>query len=168
MRKRSTAPADVSRRQFLNTAAGAPVAAALWQNGTPQEVSVRKRSPEGAATQKKLLECLGGAWPDYGPLKPVIESTTQKDGYKLERVTYQVEPNERIAAYLLIPDGVTAQRRAPGICVWHQHNGAYPIGKTEPAGLAGATMHHTGVALAPRGYCVHCPEPARAGGGEKH
>ena len=135
MRKRSTAPARVSRRQFLNTAASAPVAAALWQNGAPQEAGVRKRSPQGAATQKKLLECLGGAWPDYGPLKPVVESTTQKDGYKLERVTYLVEPTERIAAYVLVPDGVTAQRRAPGICVWHQHNGAYPIGKTEPAGL---------------------------------
>ena len=47
MRKRSTAPARVSRRQFLNTAASAPVAAALWQNGAPQEASVRKRSPRG-------------------------------------------------------------------------------------------------------------------------
>ncbi len=108
MRKRSTAPARVSRRQFLNTAASAPVAAALWQNGPSQEASVRKRSPQGAATQKKLLECLGGAWPDYGPLKPVVESTIQKDGYKLERVTYLVEPTERIAAYVLVPDGVTA------------------------------------------------------------
>jgi dienelactone hydrolase len=117
----------------------------------------------GSASRKKLLACLGGAWPDYGPLQPIVEETTQKDGYRIERVTYLVEPDERIAAFLLVPDGVTAQRRAAGICVWHQHNGAYPIGKAEPAGLEGAPMHHTGVALAREGYVVLCPDAAGFG-----
>ena len=164
MRKRPVVQAPgVSRRQFLNTAASAPVAAALWPSPARQEVSVRKgRAPEGAS-QKKLLACLGGPWPDQGPLTPVVEHTTQKDGYRLERITYLVEPGERIAAYLLVPDGVTADRRAPGICVWHQHNGAYPIGKAEPAGLEGAAMHHTGVALARDGYVVICPDAAGFG-----
>ncbi|MGB0550859.1 MAG: dienelactone hydrolase family protein, partial [Limisphaerales bacterium] len=34
---------------------------------------------------------------------------------------------------------------------WH-------LGKTEPAGLAGNPMHHTGVALAKLGYVVLCPD----------
>ena len=143
----------VSRRQFFGRAASAPIAAAFWPGQTPADSTMRPRERRGAATRQKLQACLGGAWPDYGALQPRVERTTQKDGYRLERVTYLVEPDERIAAYLLIPDRVTTGRR-PGICVWHQHNGAYPIGKAEPAGLEGAAMHHTGVALARAGYVV--------------
>jgi dienelactone hydrolase len=153
----------VSRRQFLGSAASAPMAAALWPDGAREATAMPAPDARGSASRKKLLACLGGPWPDYGPLQPIIEETTQKDGYRIERVTYLVEPKERIAAFLLVPDGVTAQRRAAGVCVWHQHNGAYPIGKAEPAGLEGAAMHHTGVALALEGYVVLCPDAAGFG-----
>src|SRR5690606_27385234 len=42
--------------------------------------------------------------------------------------------------------------------IWHQHNGEWHIGKSEPAGLAGNPMHHTGAALAKLGYVVLCPD----------
>lgn len=152
----------VSRRQFIGRAAGAPVAAALWPPQQPGGGAVSTRDRKGAPTRQKLMACLGGPWPDYGPLQPVVEQTTQKDGYRLERITYLVEPGERIAAYLLVPDAAASGPR-PGICVWHQHNGAYPIGKAEPAGLEGAAMHQTGVALAREGYVVLCPDAAGFG-----
>lgn len=108
--------------------------------------------------REKLLDCLGGPWPEPCPLNAKISETVQKDGYRIETVSYEVEPGDRVPAYLLIPDGVSADRPAPGICVWHQHNGAYHLGKVEPAGLAGAEMHHTGVALAREGYVTLCPD----------
>jgi dienelactone hydrolase len=111
----------------------------------------------------KLLSCLGGPWPEPCPLEAEIVETRREDGYRLEKVTYQVEPEDRIPAYVLTPDGVDADQPAPGICIWHQHNGAYGIGKTEPAGLAGSPMHHTGVALAREGYVVLCPDAAGFG-----
>lgn len=106
----------------------------------------------------KLLACLGGPWPEPCPLEPQISKTEKQDGYRLEWLTYQVEPGERVPAILLVPDGVSAQRPAPGICIWHQHNGEYHLGKSEPAGLAGNPMHHTGKALAREGYVVLCPD----------
>lgn len=106
----------------------------------------------------RLLECLGGPWPEACPLEARVEESTECDGYRRDKVTYQVEPGERVPAWLLVPTGVDRARPAPGICVWHQHNGAYGIGKTEPAGLGGAEMHHTGVALAREGYVVLCPD----------
>ncbi len=121
------------------------------------------RPVRGEAYRKKLLQCLGGPWPDSGPLRPVVEKSEEKDGYRLERITYLVEPSERIAAYLLIPDGVDGSHRAPGVCIWHQHNGAYDVGKVEPAGLRQGPMHHTGVALAREGYVVLCPDAAGFG-----
>lgn len=108
--------------------------------------------------KEQLLKGLGGPWPAGGDLKPQVLETVQKDGYRLEKVTYEVEPGDAIPAYVLIPDGVTAANPAPAVAVWHQHNGAYTVGKVEPAGLGGSPMHHTGVALAKLGYVVICPD----------
>ena len=105
-----------------------------------------------------LLTCLGGDWPEPPPLNSIVEDSIPRDGYRIDRVTYQVEPGERVSAYLLVPDGVTPANPAPAIAVWHQHAGRFEIGKSEPAGLVGDSMHFTGVALAKEGYVVLCPD----------
>lgn len=102
--------------------------------------------------------CLGGPFPAPAPLQPQLRETIRKEGYRIESITYEVEPGERVPALLLLPDSATAQRPAPGIAVWHQHNGEYHLGKSEPAGLAGNPMHHTAVALVREGYVVLCPD----------
>jgi len=108
--------------------------------------------------KEKLLECLGGPWPEPCELQSVTHETTAKEGYRIEWVSYEVEPDDRVQALLLVPDGVDATHPAPAVAVWHQHNGQYHLGKSEPAGLAGAPMHHTGAALAGEGYVVLCPD----------
>lgn len=115
----------------------------------------------------RLLAGLGGAWPEPCPLRAEVVEVTPKDGYRLERVTYEVEPGERVASYLLVPDGVAASKPAPAVAVWHQHNGRWSLGKSEPAGLDGMPMHHTGVALAREGYVVICPDALGFGEREK-
>lgn len=106
----------------------------------------------------RVLECLGGDWPQPPVLNVQHRETLQKDGYRIESITYDAEPNDPIPAMLLIPDGVTKDKPAPAVAVWHQHNGQWFLGKSEPAGLAGNPMHHTGVALAKLGYVVLCPD----------
>ena len=106
----------------------------------------------------KLLECLGGPWPEPSDLKPQRHDATRKNGYRIETVSYEVEPGDRVPALLLVPDGVDANHPAPAIAVWHQHNGEWHLGKTEPAGLSGSPQHHTGAALAKEGYVVLCPD----------
>jgi dienelactone hydrolase len=108
--------------------------------------------------RERLLQCLGGPWPEPCDLKPVLCETVQKDGYRIESVYYEAEPGDRIPALLLIPDGIDAKHPAPAVAVWHQHNGQWHLGKSEPAGLAGDPMHHTGVALVREGYVVLCPD----------
>ena len=121
-----------------------------------------KPSVSDSSSSKDLLaryqECLGGPFPEAVPLNPQLRETIKKDGYRIESITYDVQPGERIPALLLIPDNVTAANPAPGIAVWHQHNGEYHLGKSEPAGLAGNPMHHTAVALVKEGYVVLCPD----------
>ena len=116
----------------------------------------------------RLLAGLGGPWPEAGPLNAKVESTERLEGgVRRERVSYEVEPGERIAAYLLAPDSATSGKPAPGICVWHQHNGQWSMGMSEPAGLGGNPMHHTGLALAREGYVVLCPDALGFGEREK-
>lgn len=104
----------------------------------------------------RLLAGLGGAWPEACPLNAKIIDKTSGKGFRIEKLTFEAEPGDPIPSLLLVPDGVSADRPAPGICIWHQHNGEWHLGKTEPAGLAGNPMHHTGAALAREGYVVLC------------
>jgi dienelactone hydrolase len=108
--------------------------------------------------RERLLACLGGPWPEPCDLRPVLRETIRKDGYRIESVSYEVEPGDRVPALLLVPDGIDASHPAPAVAVWHQHNGEWHLGKSEPAGLAGNPMHHTGVALVKEGYVVLCPD----------
>lgn len=108
--------------------------------------------------REKLLAGLGGPWPDACPLNVRVREETQAKGYRLLSLYFDAEPNDPIPANLLIPDGVSKDKPAPAIAVWHQHAGHFELGKSEPSGLAGNPMHHTGVALAREGYVVLCPD----------
>jgi dienelactone hydrolase len=154
------------RRAFLTrSAVGAALLAgardAASAGDPPQPPSPQSpppHDPAAADLRPRLLACLGGPWPEPCDLRPKVLQTEPKDGYRLISVTYEAQPNDRIPAYLLIPDGVDAANPAPAVAVWHQHNGAYHLGKVEPAGVAGSPMHHTGAALAKLGYVVLCPD----------
>ncbi len=112
--------------------------------------------PDAVVFRSRLLACLGGAWPELSP--PAVRRLGDDlpgDGYRIERIAFETEPGDWVPACVLVPDGA---RNAPGIAVWHQHNGEYHLGKSEPAGLAGNPMHHTGAALAKAGFVVLCPD----------
>ncbi|QDU02937.1 Abhydrolase family protein [Gimesia chilikensis] len=111
-----------------------------------------------AEFKQKLLAGLGGDWPAPPELNVKLRDTIQQDGYRIESLTYEAEPGDPIPAMLLIPDMVSPAHPAPAVAVWHQHAGQYHLGKSEPAGLAGNSMHHTGAALAKEGYVVLCPD----------
>jgi dienelactone hydrolase len=144
----------VSRRALLAGSAAMPF---LFGRADAEPPST-PRPTTPSDRKKALLACLGGPWPAPCDLRPVVREVRQEKGYRLESVTYEVEPGDRVPAYVLVPDGVSVAQPAPAVAVWHQHNGAYHFGKVEPAGLAGSPMHQTGVALAKLGYVVLCPD----------
>jgi len=105
---------------------------------------------------RERLVPLLGRFPDPYPLRMRVESEEQLDGYRRQRVSYAVEPRERVSAYLLLPDGIGAS--CPSVLAIHQHAGQYYLGKSEPAGLSADTMYHYGLELCRRGYVVLCPD----------
>ena len=153
-----------NRRQFLrnSTTIGLGATALGISDSTEAAESkptVNQKNAEPPKTLKQnLRQCLGGNWPDPCPLKPVVTKTQQMDGYRLEWLSYQVEPGDRVPAIAMVPDAASESSTAAAIVIWHQHNGQWHLGKSEPTGLAGNAMHHTGVALVKLGYIVLCPD----------
>ena len=148
----------IPRRGFLRSSAiGIAVSGIPNSNADnySEEINMDAKNKELLIS---LVDCLGGPWPEPCSLEPTINKKINKEGYRLEFLSYQVEENDRVPAILIVPDGVDEKNPVPGVVVWHQHNGEYHIGKSEPAGLAGSPMHHTGVALAKEGYVVLCPD----------
>jgi dienelactone hydrolase len=152
-----------NRRAFLKSNAILGLGAITTGMVISESCTTQNKAPgsDTSATQDllaKYQECLGGPFPEPVPLNPQLRATIKKDGYRIESIFYDVQAGEKIPALVLIPDNVTSDNPAPGIAVWHQHNGEYHLGKSEPAGLAGNPMHHTAVALVKEGYVVLCPD----------
>lgn len=106
------------------------------------------------AFRERVLEGLG-TFPGTGDPAPEVLETATLDGYARHLIEYGVEPDERIRAYLLVPDGAAD---APGVLAIHQHAGQYFLGKSEPAGLSANDEYHYGAHLVERGYVVLCPD----------
>lgn len=151
------------RRTILKQVAVGPLAVALARDSATAETDP-PTTMKPDELRARLLECLGGPWPEPGPLRVRHRETLPGDGFRIESLTYEApvglpgEGPDTIPALLLIPDGVDAAHPAPAVAVWHQHNGEWHLGKREPAGLAGHPEHHTGAALAKEGYVVLCPD----------
>lgn len=69
------------------------------------------------------------------------------------KVTYQTEPDDRVAAYLFLPP--TGGKKLPAVLCLHQ---TIKIGKDEPAGLGGSPNLHYALELAKAGYVTLAPD----------
>jgi len=104
------------------------------------------------------MEAAMGPLPDRRNLPPLDVKITERsaeDGFTRCTLTFVAEENDRVPAYLLLPAGIAAGRRAPAMLALHQTIG---IGKGEPVGLGGSANLHYGRELAQRGYVVLAPD----------
>jgi len=107
--------------------------------------------------RRAILACLGH-FPSRASLAAEFEPAIDLGDCTRARVSYAVEPNERVTAWLLCPKAPRPLGGWPGILAIHQHAGQYYLGKSEPAGLSFNRMYHYGLELCRRGYVVLCPD----------
>jgi len=104
----------VNRRKFVqgavlgSVASVAAVSAAVNKSSAGESGQTKQ---EQAMFRDKLLQRLGGPWPEPGPLEPTAGEVLDKEGYRIEKLSFLAEPDERINALLLLPDGVSANHR---------------------------------------------------------
>lgn len=107
---------------------------------------------------RDLIVQLMGRWPEHAPLEPQVEERVDLGDVIRERLTYQVEPGERVPAYLLLPKDLQPGERRAGIFAHHQHAGQFHWGKSEVVGVAGNPEQAYALELAGRGYVVLAPD----------
>lgn len=151
-------------------AAKTPPVAALTADDYDHENVMVLRDPSGelqpiitpfqmGARRSQILEGISLAMgelpePDQRvPLDVQIVSKETADGYVRQKISFAVEPGDRVPAWLLIPDGRAS--KGPAMLCLHQTTG---IGKDEPAGLGGLENLHYAHELAKRGFVCLVPD----------
>jgi dienelactone hydrolase len=146
----------VRRRHILRFgAAGLAAAAEGWRAGahSPELGAVNR----GRTLDRALLLRLLGEVPAVAPpLAPERVERVELGDVVREKVTYAVEPGERIAAYVFIP--ARGGPRFPAVLCHHQHGGQFGVGKDGPAGLGSTPDQHYAIELARRGYVTIAPD----------
>lgn len=101
----------IDRREFLVwSTAGATMMGVVVASSIVGGTEQMEKTMSADELRIKLLECLGGPWPEPSDLKPQRHDATRKNGYRIETVSYEVEPGDRVPALLLVPDGVDANQ----------------------------------------------------------
>ncbi|MCX5837354.1 MAG: dienelactone hydrolase family protein [Deltaproteobacteria bacterium] len=104
---------------------------------------------------RRTLTRLLGRTPARAPLRAKLLERVRLPGIVREKVSYAVEPGERVSAYLFLPEG---KGRRPAVLCIHQHHREFHLGKSEPAGLAGDPEQAFALELAGRGYVTLAPD----------
>src|SRR4051812_15121616 len=107
---------------------------------------------------RETMVGLMGRWPEPSPLEARVEERIDLGDVVRERISYTVEPGDRVPAYLFLPREVRPDERRAGIFAHHQHAGQFHLGKSEVAGLAGNPEQAYALELAQRGYVVLAPD----------
>jgi cephalosporin-C deacetylase-like acetyl esterase len=94
------------------------------------------------------------------PLDMKVIEETRDDRVLRRKLSYQSDPFDRVAAWLLMPGEASKEKRPAVLCL-HQTTTA---GKDEPAGLAGGPNMHYAIELALRGYVTLSPDYPSLGG----
>lgn len=82
-----------------------------------------------ANRRKQLWSLLGDLPWQHQPKPPQQVKTETKPGYQLEHLLLDLNGQEPVPAYLLLPE--KRQPRAPALLYLHAHGGNYPRGKNE-------------------------------------
>ncbi len=109
-----------------------------------------------ADTFRESVLSMLGAPPDPAPLAPEVIEIAAGDGFRREKIKYQVSPGDWGYAYLLIPDKLTAS--VPAVYVHHRRAEKLASGKSETIGLNGDKNYALALELAQRGYVVFAPD----------
>ena len=106
-------PGTMMSRYWLGQA---EQAARRWR----AEYEARKTPDQVAAYQKRLrakfLEAIGGL-PERTPLRPQVTGTIRRDGYRVEKVIFESQPEHFVTALLFLPEAARFKPPYPGVLV---------------------------------------------------
>ncbi len=119
---------------------------------TPRPATAEQWDKRKAELRKTLRRLLGDMPPLFTP-EVTIHKREARDGYTLERFTFDNDVGDTVYGYMLVPAG--HKGRSPAILYNHYHGGKYKQGKEEVLIKAFSKLDFaTGEELARKGYVV--------------
>ena len=88
-----------------------------WKDGNP-----KKWKKAGLEKARELII----QNEDKTPFDMVVIDEEQREGYKAQKIVFNISEESRILAYLLIPDGA---KKAPAALMLHDHGSKFTIGR---------------------------------------
>ncbi|MBR1535618.1 MAG: dienelactone hydrolase family protein [Treponema sp.] len=98
-----------------------------WKDGNP-----KKWKQAGLAKARELII----QNEDKTPFDMVVIDEEQREGYKAQKVVFNISAESRVLAYLLIPDNA---KKAPAALMLHDHGSKFTIGKEKMVRPFGTT-----------------------------
>lgn len=95
-----------------------------------------------------------GPKPEPIPLEVETLEQVQQDGYTREKIIFNPDAFSSIPAYVLIPDGVSAEEPAPAVLCAHGHG----VGKDGAVGIVDDYQKQYAVELAKQGFVTMAPD----------
>src|SRR5215472_11466009 len=136
---------SLSRRKSLQLFGG--LVSRFWTSVAPPRSSSANQK---ALDRASLLALLGTVPPNTPALAPEQVERTDLGDVVREKITYAVETDERVPAFVLLPK--KGHGPYPAVLCHHQHGGQFQVGKDGPAGLGSEVDQHYALELARRGY----------------
>jgi len=117
----NAAPAEMMSR-YLRRLAGQKFVD--WKNQYEQRKTPEQIAEYQKRLRDKFIEAIGGL-PERTPLNPQVTSVTERDGYRVEKVIFESQPNHHVTALLFLPDTDKYKPPYPGVLVpcGHSANG---------------------------------------------
>ena len=172
----------VSRRRLLSlglpAVAGVTLAAGVGRpvEAAPAKIAVSGVKPiksepaTGAAwparrkqIERAWLDLLGDFPTEVPDLKSELKEVAKQNGITRYHVSFQAEADDRVTAWLLVPDSARAKPAPAIICI---HSATWGAGKNSTAGLSGRRLQDpptpreggraNGLLLAEHGYVTLC------------
>jgi cephalosporin-C deacetylase-like acetyl esterase len=128
--------------------------------------SIRSRAEaEGRQIMvRKQILSLIGSLPERTPLNARVLGTTQADGFRIEKVLFDSQPNFPVTALLYLPDGPLAGGKHPAILMSPGHS---PTGKASDSNTAALFARNGFIVLSydpiGQGERLQYPDPAKPG-----
>ncbi|MGB7158672.1 MAG: alpha/beta hydrolase family protein [Tepidisphaeraceae bacterium] len=168
----SAKPAKTSRRDAIKLSAAALAGAAMLPGSRIASAQATQPASSQASSwpqrrkdiARRWLDLLGQPPTEILPLEPVIKEAARDGNITRYHVSFQVEPDDRMTAWLLVPDSAKLKPAPAIICI---HSTTWGAGKDSTAGLAGRRKGEppedepylgrgNGLLLAQHGYVTLC------------
>src|SRR5271170_2828223 len=116
-------PSNIGRTQLTQYLDDIAAKEAAARRTTIAAITTRTQAEARQREVRKKLLALIGTFPEKTPLNPKSFGTTQADGFRIEKILYESQPNFPVTALLYLPDAKpnAPQQKLPAIVVSPGH-----------------------------------------------